>query len=355
MLTADTWGFGMSDGKAVLVTGASGFIARHIIVKLLNAGYRVRGTVRSPDREGAVTAAVRPRLKDTSSLDQRLTFAVADLSADSGWPPAMQGIEAVIHTASPFPLVQPKDEQAVIRPAVDGTLRVLRAAHAAGIVRVVMTSSSVAIAEAALPAGRTAHDEQDWTDANAATATPYTKSKTLAERAAWEFVRAEAPGMALTTINPGFVLGAPIGDDFGTSVQVIERLLRAKDPMLPDFGFPVVDVADVAEAHVRALTTPAAAGQRIITSDAFMWFTEMAELLKATWPERRIVTRRAPNALVRLLGLFDPAIRSIVPILGRRTELSNAKAQTLLGMRFTPAREAVLATAKYLIESGRVG
>lgn len=339
--------------ELIVLTGVTGFIAKHIALRLLKAGHAVRGTLRTPARADEVRQALRPHLPDAGALD-RLSFVTLDLGRDGGWAEALQGADALVHTASPFPIVQPKDEAEVIRPAVDGALRALRAAREVGVRRVVMTSSSVAVTNAALPPGKDRYDEEVWTDLDHPTVTPYAKSKTLAERAAWDFVGAEAPDMALTVINPAFVVGAPLDAHYGTSLQVVERLLRARDPMLPQFSFPTVDVGDVAEAHVRALRTPEAAGQRFIIADETLWFHDMAAELKAAFPGRRIVTRRAPNAVVRLLGLFDPSIRTITPVLGRFEQVSNARARRVLGLDFVPARQAVRAAGAWLVANGAV-
>lgn len=336
--------------ETILVTGASGFIAKHLVLKLLKAGYAVRGTLRRPERGGEVADAVRPHLTDPASLD-RLSFAQADLEADTGWPQAMAGVAAVIHTASPFPIAAPKDERALIRPAVEGTLRVLQAAHAAGVNRVVLTSSTVAVLGVDLPAGRTVYDESLWTDIDRPGTSAYAKSKTLAERAAWDFARAN--GLALTTINPSLVAGPPLDLHYGSSVSVIARILRGKDPAVPRFGLPVVDVRDVAEAHLRALQTPASIGQRIIAAEESLWFQQIAQTLKQAYPERRIATMHAPTLALRLLALFDRDIRSILPSIGQNPQISNQRACSLLGMTFIPARAAILATAKVLIASGR--
>jgi dihydroflavonol-4-reductase len=222
--------------ETILVTGASGYIAKHIVVKLLNAGYHVRGSVRSVARGAEVTQAVTPMLDDASELDARLTFVALDLSSDTGWDAALDGVDALMHTASPFPLEQPKNEDDTIRPAVDGTLRALNAAKTAGINRVVMTSSTVSIMMVKPGDPKTQFDETDWSVLEGPTATPYAKSKTLAERAAWDFVANEAPEMQLTAINPSFVMGAPLDENFGTSIQVVERLMKGKDPKLPAVG-----------------------------------------------------------------------------------------------------------------------
>lgn len=332
----------------VVVTGASGFIAKHIVRQLLDAGYSVRGSLRNMSRGREVTTAVSRHLRDQDGLDQRLTFVTLELDRDGGWREAFSGADALIHTASPFPLVQPKNEQDVIRPAVDGTLRALRAAKAANVMRVIMTSSSVAVMFKPLIAGRTALDESDWSDLTDACATPYVKSKTIAERAAWDFVARDGEGVQLTTINPGFVLGPPLDENFGTSMKVMQRLLRAKDPMLPNFGFPTVDVRDIAAMHVIALEQPETAGKRFIGGDEFLWFPQMAEALKEALPHRRIVTRRAPNAIIKMLSLFDKEIRTIVPNLDREDRISADRARREMGIQFISAREAVKAAGAFL-------
>ena len=254
----------MSSAEHVLVTGASGFIAKHVVRELLDAGYRVRGSVRSAARRQEVADAVRPNLADPADLDNRLTCV--DLERDEGWDEAMEGVDVLMHTASPLPFEQPDNEEEIIRPAVDGTLRALKAAHRTGVKRVIMTSSSAAIANGELEPGREAHDERDWTDLSDPRATPYVKSKTLAERAAWDYVEKNAPEIGLTTINPVFVLGPPLDGTLGTSMKVVQRLLRAKDPMLPNFGFATVDVRDIAAMHVKALARPETVGRRLIVN-----------------------------------------------------------------------------------------
>jgi dihydroflavonol-4-reductase len=341
----------------VAVTGASGFIAKHVVQQLLAADYRVRGTLRTPERAAEVRDAVLQGPAADSDAGSRLSFVTLDLATDQGWDEALEGASALVHTASPFPLAQPADEQSVIAPAVQGTLRALRAAQKAGVDRVVMTSSSVAIMFREPEAGRPVLDERDWTDLDHPCATPYARSKTLAERAAWNFVREEAPGMRLTTINPAFVLGPPLDRHYGTSLKVIERLLRGRDPMLPRFGFPTVDVRDIALMHMRALERPAAAGQRYIGGDEFLWFRDMALALRDGPVGRSVVTRQAPDMAVRLLALFDREIRTIVPNLGRIDRISADKARNELGVQFRSAREAVVASGQYIANelAGRKG
>jgi dihydroflavonol-4-reductase len=272
----------------------------------------------------------------------RLDCVTLDLDADAGWTPAMQGVDTLIHTASPFPIAQPKNPDDLIRPAVQGTLRALRAARGAGVPRVVLTSSTAAILHAG---GREVKDETDWANPDAPGMTAYARSKTLAERAAWDFVRDEAKGLALTVINPGFIIGPPLDGRYGSSVGVIARILAGRDPMCPAIGFPLVDVRDVARMHLFAAEHLATAGKRYIAASGSLWMADMGRVLKAAHPDRRIPTRNAPNWLMRAMGLFDPAIRSILPALGRLEQVSNARARAEMGMAFLPPEDALRATA----------
>jgi dihydroflavonol-4-reductase len=333
--------------QKVVVTGASGFIAKHVVQRLLNAGHTVTGTLRSPGRAEEVRAAVAPGLTDPSALD-RLDFVPLDLEQDAGWAEAFAGHEALIHTASPFPMSQPKDEAELIRPAVEGTRRALTAALGARMRRVVLTSSVAAVAGREIEPAKPAFDAADWTDPDHPVTTPYMKSKTLAERAAWDFV-AENKEPELAVINPTLVLGPPLDGHFGTSVRVIQRVLGGKDPMVPRISFGVVDVRDVAEMHLRALERPDAAGKRFIACDSSMWFAAIAAAVAEVAPGRRIARRVAPDLLMRAIGLFDPAVRGILPGLGRFEQFSNAPAREVLGMEFTPAAEAVQAAAEFLL------
>ena len=333
--------------ELVLLTGISGFIAKHVALKLLNAGFAVRGTVRRLDRAEEVRAALLPYLTEGSG---QLSFVQADLESDAGWAEAMQGVSALVHTASPFPINQPKDPAMVIRPAVEGTERVLKAASAAGITRVVLTSSVAAVVND----GKhdTLQDEADWCDVHLPSTSAYTKSKTLAERAAWEI--AKAKGLKLTTINPGFVFGPPLDENYGDSIGFVVRILSGKDPMLPPYGLPVVDVRDVAEAHLRALQRPETAGKRYILASGSMAFADMGRTLKAAYPTRKIATREAPHFVLKLLAYFDPSIRGILPKLGHLERVSNARAVKELGIEFIAPKAALLASADWLVKHGKV-
>lgn len=332
----------------VLLTGITGYIAKHIAVELLDAGYSVRGSMRTMKRVQEVNAAVANGLKDASKL-RNLSFCELDLTNDRGWTEACRGIDALVHTASPFPMVQPKDENELIKPAVEGMLRALKTAKFEGVNRVVVTSSTAAISGSPLPIGKEVYDESDWTDVNAKGVAAYTKSKTLAEKAAWDFVESKAPEIALTAVNPGFVVGAPLDNEYGTSVAVFERILRGKDPMVPRTGFASVDVKDVASMHVAALEDESTHGQRILCVDRFLWFQDITKAIKKEFPDRRIATRMAPDVLIKLLGLIDPAVRSIVPSLGQKQMVDNSRGRTILKRDFQDSLAASVATAKFLV------
>ena len=341
--------------KTVLVTGASGYIGKHITLRLLNDGYLVRASVRNTAKAEEIRRAVRPFLHDGIDLDERLRFVELDLERDAGWAAALEGVDVLMHTASPFPIASPKDENDLIRPAVEGTLRALRAAKGAGVKRVILTSSTAAIYGCTLPAGKTSYDETNWTDVNHPVgSSAYTKSKTLAEQAAWDFVANEAPDISLTTINPVLVLGAPLDTNVGSSVSIVERILNAKDPMLPDIHLSVVDVKDVAQMHVKCIEIEASKNGRFIANDKSLSFVAMATTLKAAFPGRKIVTRQAPNFIVKILALFDKEIKVIVPQLGDATPVSNERARTILGMHFIPAEQSVIDTAEFLLSNGLV-
>jgi dihydroflavonol-4-reductase len=335
----------------VLLTGASGYIGKHITLQLLNQGYQVRASVRSLSKSAQVRDAVAPHLLDSSNLESRLTFVELDLEKDSGWDAALSGVDVLIHTASPFPLASPKDEDELIRPAVDGTLRALKAAKSAGIKRVILTSSMAAVYGRELPGGASEYDETMWTDVTHPVGrVAYTKSKTLAEKAAWDYIKGSAPEIALTTINPVLVLGAPLDKNFGSSISVIERILNGKDPMLPDLRFAIVDVRDVAKMHVDSIKVDATKGERILASSETKSFVEIAKLLKSIYPKSKVKTTQAPTFLVQFLAIFDGTVKSILPQLGKPMKVSGVKAKRLLGMNFIPADVAIKESADYLIK-----
>jgi dihydroflavonol-4-reductase len=339
--------------KTVLITGASGYIGKHITLQLLNQGYEVRASVRNLSKSAEVISAVEPGLVDKSKLDKRLTFVELDLEKDAGWDVALTGIDVLMHTSSPFPIASPKDENELIRPAVEGTLRALRAAKSAGVKRVILTSSVAAIYGCELPAGKTEYDETMWTDVTHPIGRgAYTKSKTLAEKAAWDFVKDQAPEIALTTINPVLVLGAPLDRNFGSSISLVERILKGKDPMLPDTRFSIVDVRDVAQMHVAAISNDATKNERLLAASATYSFVGIAKYLKSFYPMSKAKTAQAPSALIKVLSLFDGDIKTILPMLGKPMLISGAKATKILGINFIPAEVAIRESAEYLVKNG---
>jgi len=335
----------------VLVTGGSGFIGGHCILQLLAAGHEVRATVRNLKRE----SEVREQLKKawvTKGLE-RLSFAAADLEREAGWGEAASGCEFALHVASPFPLGVPKDENELIVPAREGTLRVLRAARAGGVKRVVLTSSFAAIGYGHPPQAAP-FDETAWTDPNGPGVSAYAKSKTLAERAAWDFVEREG-GIELAVVNPVGVFGPPLGPDLSTSVAAIQRMLDGAYPALPKLSFGVVDVRDVADLHLRAMTDPRAKGERFLaTAGDFMTLHEMAETMKARLgpAASRVPTRELPDWLVRLLALVDPTVRQVAPELGKPKNATGAKARRLLGWSPRSREDAIAAGGESLIQLG---
>lgn len=321
----------------VLVTGASGFIAKHIVRELLEKGHAVKASVRS-ERGRQQVADLFP--------DTGLEFVSLDLLTDAGWDAAMTGVDVLMHTASPFPTAAPKNPDELIRPAVDGTLRALRAAQQAGVCRVVLTSSCAAIYKDSAKPPMTQPTREHWTDPDGPSTTAYEASKTLAERAAWEFV-AQHPEMQLTTINPGMVFGTPMDEHYGASLELVERVLGGTDPAYPAMPMPVVDVRDVARMHAGVLDHDTV-GQRFPGNAGAITFVEVAQILRTAYPDRKISGRRLPDGLVRLLAKVMPDLRTVAGNLGRNLDVDGSDAPRELGFEYVPARDAVLASATFI-------
>lgn len=332
--------------ETVLVTGGSGFIASWCIAGLLKRGYLVRTTIRSAAKAPAVRAAVAL----VTDPGDRLTTCIADLTSDEGWDAAVAGCRYVLHVASPLGTDSPKDPNNLIAPARDGTLRVLRSAIRAGVGRVVMTSS-VAASSHRIDGPDSVNDETVWTDVNDGQVIAYRKSKTLAERAAWDLMASEGGSTELSTILPSAVLGPMLSKEHLGSVQLVQRLLSGKMPGYPQLGFTVVDVRDVAEAHLLAMTSEKAAGERFIAANEFMWMQDIARVLRTELGDRasKVPQRRLPNFAVRLGSLFDPALRIVTPNLGRKHVASSAKLQRVLGWQPRPVKTTVVECAESLI------
>ena len=342
----------------VLVTGGSGFIGAHTILQLLAAGHEVRTTVRNLSRESGVRAMLKI---GGAEPGDRLTFAAADLLNDAGWAEAVQGCEFVHHIASPFPSTVPEDENELIRPAREGTLRVLRASRAAGVRRVILTSSFAAIGYGH-PDQDAPFTEADWTNTDNPEVQPYPKSKTLAERAAWDFIKTEGGGpggykLELAVVNPVGVFGPVLGPDFSTSILLVQSLLERALPGVPRISFGGVDVRDVADMHLRAMNHPNASGERFLAiSGNFISFKEIALILKRNLGEKaaKVPTGELPNWLLRISSLADRRVKGILPELGKNKNATSAKAQRVLGWKPRSVEESVLATAESLFRLGLV-
>ncbi|MEQ8412193.1 MAG: NAD-dependent epimerase/dehydratase family protein [Erythrobacter sp.] len=335
----------------VLVTGGTGYIGGEIIDLLLRSGKTVHTTVRNRSKS-------EPRLRDRwRDAGEALRVFEADLENDSGWAEAMEGCDAVAHVASPFPLTTPKHPDELVKPARAGALRALECAKKAGVTRFVLTSSAAAIAYGHEP-GRDHFDESDWTVLENPDVPPYHRSKTVAEKASREWVAQNAPDMAFCSINPVAVLGPVYDDDLSTSIELVRKLLTGEIPALPDAGFGIVDVRDVALAHVRALDAPAEAVRdgRFAVSDRFLWMRDIAAVLRERVPDlsAKVPTRRLPSTIVKLLAPFMADIRQVKTELGRHRDVSGAHAREVLGIDYISAADSIEATARSLVEKGIV-
>jgi nucleoside-diphosphate-sugar epimerase len=338
-------------GELVLVTGGSGFIGAHCILQLLQGGYQVRTTVRSLSRESEVRQMLRVGGVDAGD---RLTFAAADLTDDEGWAEAVAGCAYVLHVASPFPQAIPQHEDELIIPAREGALRVLRAARDAGVKRVVLTSSYAAIGYGQMAKGRPSNEE-DWTDPNGDDVRAYVKSKTLAEKAAWDFIKAEGGALELSVVNPVGVFGPVLGPDYSTSILLVQRLMDGAMPGLPRLYFGAVDVRDVAGMHITCMTHPGAKGERFLAvAGDFLSVAQIARILKQRLGDaaKRVPTMELPDFLVRIAAMRDPAVQQILPELGKRKNGTNEKARGVLGWQPRSNEECIIATAQSLIDLG---
>lgn len=337
--------------QTALVTGGSGFVGSHIILQLVAAGYQVRTTIRNLKREGDVRTMLKVGGVDPGN---RLSFYAADLENDMGWREAVSGCDFVLHVASPLPPSVPKNEDELIVPAREGTLRVLRASRDAGVKRVVLTSSFAAIGYGH-KVRETPFNETDWTDPDGDDVAPYTKSKTLAERAAWDFLSREGGSLELSVINPVAVFGPVLGPDYSASILLVQKMMDGTMPGTPQLYFGAVDVRDVADLHIRAMTHPAAKGERFLAlAGDFLTMLDIAKILKARMGEsaKRVPSRQLPNWMVRLASLRDPAIKLILPELGKKKNATNEKARRLLGWAPRSNEEALVAAAESLVRLG---
>ena len=339
----------------MLVTGASGYIATHIVQQLQKAGYKVRGTVRYLKNE----EKLKPLQELCPDAKYPLELVEADLTKSEGWVEAVTGCKYVMHVASPFPAENPANEDEIIKPAVDGTLYVMKACQEAKCVkRVVLTSSVVAVCNGFEVGGEKEYTENDWTDHKRQGLTAYTKSKTLAEKAAWDFVEGleEEEKFELVVMNPAFVMGPVLCGSFTTSMEVPKRLLEKQIPMLAHVNFGLVDVRDVAAAHIAGMTVPEAVGKRHILCAGNMWIKEMAEcLVKEFQPQGyNIPTKVAPYAILWLMARIDKTVRVVLPTVGKVTKLNNQRMVSVLGVTPRPMEDTLIEMCYSMIEGGKI-
>jgi dihydroflavonol-4-reductase len=340
----------LTDRQLVLVTGATGFVGKWTVVELLRAGYRVRGTIRSTGRAPDVFSSVTGEVGREAA--SRLELVEADLLDDRGWAEAMTGVSAVLHVAAAVRADEPRDASLVIRPAMEGTARVLRFAHAAGIRRVVLTSSIATVGYGhGQTSGKRVYTEEHFTNLEAMRWTwAYCIGKTRAEQAAWAFAREN--GMELTTIHPGMIFGPALDADASVSIQGVSGLLDGSTPAMPNMGFCVIDVRDVAALHVAALGAPETIGQRYLATGRYLWFREIADILRRAYPDRRITMHIAPDWIIRIMAFFGGAVRQIVNDIGNEKHFDGSRGEKLLGRAYISAEEATLAAAESSIRLG---
>lgn len=341
----------MGRQRTVLVTGISGFVGKWVAIELLRRGYCVRGTLRDFGKADGVRGTL-VRLSRPEAAE-RIAFVPADLLADAGWAEAMDGADAVMHTAAAVLAEEPRDPAVVVRPALEGTERVLRFAHQAGVSRVVLTSSIATVGYGhGQTRGRRVYTEKDFTRLdNMRWTWAYCVGKTRAEQAAWTFSRAN--GLGLTTIHPGMVLGPAADADISVSLGLVSGILRGSLPALPSNGFCLSDVRDVAAMHVSALEKAEAMGQRYLCTGPYITFQEVAAILAEAYPERRIRLRRVPDWVIRLLARFGGPTRQIINDIGNEKHFDGSKGRALLGHDYIAPRETILAAAESLIALGR--
>ncbi|MCB9244969.1 MAG: NAD-dependent epimerase/dehydratase family protein [Flavobacteriales bacterium] len=340
------------DNKRIVVTGVTGFLGSHTAIDLLNKGYRVIGTLRDGTRKESIRSVIAGH---TEAID-KFELRVADLEDEAAWPEILKDADAVIHVASPFPTTLPKQDEDLVRPARSGTLNILKAALSQGVKRVVKVSSSGAMIYGKSAGARSGKfSEEDWTDASdLPDTTPYFRSKTLAEKAAWDFVKAHPGEIELVTVCPGAILGPVLESDIGTSANIVYKMLNGSAPAIPPIGFEMVDVRDVAELLRLCLEDTKAAGQRFAAGAGYLSFAEVAGVLRMRYPKHRIPKYMLPKFAVRLFAYIDPTVKPILLDLGEKRELDSSKARTVLGWKPREAHVAVEDCAESIFRLGLV-
>lgn len=337
---------------SILLTGISGFLGTHTAIQLLEQGYKVSGTLRNLDRVPSIKSIIAAH---TSNIDN-LSFHQAELMNPDVWMELTRNMDYVQHIASPFPRELPKHEDELVKPAKNGVLNILKAAAANKVKRVVLTSSSGAILYGK-PKGKESgiFDEKSWTDStNLKDTTPYFRSKTIAENAAWEFMQSDQSSLELVTVCPGAILGPVLEEDYGTSANIVLKMMDGSMPAVPNIGFDMVDVRSVAEMLIRSMQIPAAAGERFICSAGFLSFKEISSILRTKYPEHKIPRKVLPNLLTRLLSCFEKSLRPVLLDLGKERKTDNTKAKQMLNWSPRSNQDAILSCAGSLITLGLV-
>lgn len=340
----------MANVKKVLLTGITGFVGSHTAIQLLEKGYQIIGTLRDMKRANSIKKVIA---QHTSKID-KLTFAEADIQSEDVWQKLMVGVDYVQHIASPFPKIMPKDENDLIIPARQGNINILSAASACGVKRVVITSSTAAISYGQPKEGRRrTFDETDWTNLESGIdIAPYLKSKTLAEKAAWNFMKTDNSGLELSVVCPGLILGPLLEEDFSASANVVIKLLDGSMPAVPQIGFDMVDVRSIASLLILAMEQPKARNQRYIGSSGSMTFVDMAGILKKVYPKINVPSRQLPDFMVRILSLFDPTIKPILLDLGTERKMNNSKAINELGWKPIKPENTIVESAASILQLG---
>lgn len=339
----------MEDTK-VLLTGVTGFLGSHTTIQLLEKGYKVIGTLRNMKRADEIKQVIATHTKNIDNL----SFVEADLNDSKIWEQLAEGVHYIIHIASPFPRKLPKKEEDLILPAKNGTLNILKAAAKNEVKRVVLTSSSGAIVYGKEKGKRSGtYDEKDWTNVeNTKDSTPYFRSKTIAEKAAWNFIKEDKSGLELVTICPGAILGPVLEKDFGTSANIVIKTMDGSTPAIPKIGFDMVDVRSVADLHIKAMETAEVAGERFVGSSGFLSFKEVADILREKYPDRKIPKKILPNFAVKMFSNFDTTLKPILIDLGVERKVDNSKAKKMLNWQPISNKEAVISCAESAIKQG---
>ena len=334
----------------VLVTGITGYIASHVSVKLVEKGYKVRGTVRNKAKGRRLKSAFVQHGVPTDNIE----FVEADLGADEGWSEIVKGCRFIQHIASPFPLEAPRDREALVPEARAGAQRVLENGFSAGAERIVMTSSLVSVMAQPDRGKSKTYSEDDWSDPDWKPLTAYPVSKTRAELSAWSYVEAQGFKDRLVTVNPGLVLGPDPYANSGASLGAVRDMMNGEFPVLPKLAYPIVDIRDCASIHVSAMTSEAARGRRLFAAGETLWFREIADILRSKYPNAKLPKGEAPNFMIKLVSLFDDRVKSILPDLGHYPTADSAYVCNLTGVIPRPAKESILAAAHDLIFNGDV-